>query len=74
MTDLRFAVTIDEKVWTKYVKRQARKGIAALPPAEMLEALIAQALAQDSAKRAEDEQTSTSIMMVLGRVKVEHHP
>lgn len=74
---MRFTVTIDDKAWAKFSRRLERKGIAG-QPAEVLEALIATTLTSEDpiptpTARA-DGVTSTSIMMVLGRIKVEQVP
>lgn len=70
---MQFLVTIDAKVWEKAVRRLERKGVAG-PAAEVLEALLSTALMDEAppTKHVGDTTiTSTTIMLTLGRIKVE---
>lgn len=70
---MQFMVKIDDRAWAKFARRLARHGITG-EPAEVLEALIATTLTDESARPmglGDNPATSTSILMTLGRVKVE---
>lgn len=74
---MKFVVWVDHKLWEKCARRLERLGITG-PPAEILEALLSTALMSDDApaKHVGDTTitTSTSIMLILGRIKVEQVP
>jgi len=72
---MRFLVTIEPKSWAKLAKRLEARGYAGTP-ADLLEGLIVSTLTDEPSKKhiGDTTLTSTSLMMILGRVKVELLP
>ena len=73
---MRFRVTIEDKAWAKLSKRLEAQGYLG-EPAELLEGFLVAALTADMppAKHVGDTTlVSTSLMLILGRVRVELLP
>ena len=69
---MRFLVTVEDKAWAKLAKRLETSGYTG-SPAELLEGLLVTSITDDAPKRhvGEITLTSTSLMMIMGRVRVE---
>jgi hypothetical protein len=74
---MKFVVRIDDRVWTKCAKRLAVAGIVGTA-AEVLEALLVTSLTdipeRPPEKHVGDTTISTSLMLTLGKVRVEQVP
>ena len=74
---MKFVVRIDNKLWEKHARRLEKQGIVG-PPAEILETILSTSLMHDpnaAPKHVGDTTiTSTSVMLILGRIKVEQVP
>jgi hypothetical protein len=69
---MRLTVTIDDRAWAKFAARVARE--LDERPTDIIEGAVAYALTEDGKLGAGTNYSSTSVMLILGRVKVEVVP
>lgn len=69
---MRLTVTIDDRAWAKFAARVARELDES--PTDIIEGAVAYALTEDGKRSLGTNYSSTSIMLLLGRVKVEIAP
>jgi len=72
---VKFTVTIDQRTWDKCARLLVKQGITGAP-AEVLETVLATGLSGEGPVRHVGDVTisSTSLMLSLGRIKVEQVP
>lgn len=66
---MRFVLHLDDKTWSKVSRRLQRRGITG-SPAEVIEVLLATALTEDPGS-SDPTNTSTRILLLLGKIRVE---
>lgn len=67
---VRFAVTIEDRTWDKFVARMERLAEGS-NPVDIIEGAIAAALLTNHEIPGRDDTSSTSIMLMMNRVKVD---